>query len=335
MPPKPESTKTDWCQQRVSIASATSEGVKTAEKEAKLLRYRLDSREFNWSDYTDFAAMKSAPTIGELIDEFEREYFQRRAKNYKSASTWKVDYVSVFKTLDVNSQLTSDILKSAILSTKPDTRTRKRFCLALGALAKFAGLDFDPSPYTGDYSPKSRKVRDLPTDETIVEWYFKIQDAKWQWVYGVLATYGLRNHEVFFLDLQALRKGNKVLTVLQGKTGRRTVWPYHPEWFDQFGLQNVKIPDIILDRPNSDIGATVSQRFRRNDKLPFKVYDLRHCWAIRTLEYRIDISLAAQQMGHSLSVHSNLYHTWINAQHHQRAFDLAMSNSDRPLPPKI
>ncbi len=333
LPPKSFSGKNEDYQQRISIANANSEGVKIAEKLAKKISVQLDAKTFDWADYME-SVINPAPNIGELISEFKKNYFQRRSKNFKSESTWKVEYVSVFKMLDSNSQLTPDILKTAILSTTPDTRTRKRFCLTLGALAKFAGLDLDLSPYSGNYSPKSRKARDLPTDKTIVEWYHKIKDSKWQWVYGILATYGLRNHEVFFLDLAELRSGNKILTVLQGKTGYRKIWPYHPEWFDQFGLQNVKIPDINRDRPNSDIGGTVSQRFRRNEGIPFKVYDLRHSWAIRTLEYGIDISLAAQQMGHSLAVHSDLYHTWIQTQHHQRAFDLAMSKSDRPLPPK-
>ncbi|MBH8577443.1 site-specific integrase [Nostocaceae cyanobacterium CENA369] len=334
LPPKLKSIKTDWHQQRISIAPANTEGVKVAEKEAKILRIRLDTKTFDWADYAQFA-VNAVPTIGRWIEDFEKDYFQRRAKNFKSESTWKVEYASVFKILDSNSQLTADILKTAILSTAPDTRTRKRFCLTLGALAKFSGIDFDPSPYSGSYSPKSRKARDLPTDKLIVDWYYKIKDSKWQWVYGLLATYGLRNHEVFFLDLAELRSGNKILTVLEGKTGYRRIWPFHPEWFDQFGLQNVKIPEINRDRSNSNIGGTVSQRLRRNEGLPFKVYDLRHCWAIRTLEYEIDISLAAQQMGHSLSVHSNLYHTWIQARHHQRAFDLAISKSNRPMPPKI
>lgn len=334
LPPKPQSDKTEWYQQRISIAAANIDGVMLAEKEAKRLRLLLDVGDFDWSDYTE-TTVNTSPKIGELISEFEKDYFQRRARNFKSESTWEKDYLPVFNKLDSNSYLTAEILKNVILSTQPDTRTRKRFCLGTGALAKFAGIDFDPSPYSGNYSPKSRTPRDLPTDKLIVEWYYRIKDAKWQWVLGLLATYGLRNHEVFFLDLQALRAGNKILSVLQGKTGYRRIWPYHPEWFEQFGLQNVKIPDIDRDRANSAIGGTVSQRFRRNEGLPFHVYDLRHAWAVRTLEYGIDISLAAQQMGHSLAVHSNLYHTWINAQHHQRAFDLAMSKADRPLPPQI
>jgi integrase len=335
LPPKPQSDKTNCHQQRINIASANSDGVKLAEKEAKILSVRLDAKTFDWADYMELSRNYQAPTIGEYINEFEKDYFQRRAKNFKSESTWRVEYATVFKVLDSSSQLTADILKTVILTTQPDTRTRKRFCLTLGALARFAGINFDPSPYSGNYSPKSRKPRDLPTDKMIVEWYHRIDDSKWRWVFGMLATYGLRNHEVFFLDLQELKAGNKILSVLQGKTGYRRIWPYHPEWFDQFGLQNVKIPDINCDRSNSAIGGTVSQRFRRNEGLPFQVYDLRHCWAIRTLEYGIDISLASKQMGHSLAVHSNLYHSWIDDQYHQRAFDLAISKSDRPQPPKL
>ncbi|MBN3963518.1 MAG: hypothetical protein HWQ39_33105 [Nostoc sp. NMS8] len=195
-------------------------------------------------------------------------------------------------------------------------------------------LNFVRSIDSGSYGARSRQIRSLPTDKLILECHSSFADAKWQWIFGMLATYGLRNHEVFFLDLEQLRAGNKIITVLAGKTGYRKIWPFHPEWFDSFGLPNVKIPDINLNRNNSVIGRTVTQRFRRNNGLPFKFYDLRHAWAIRTLEYGIDITLAAQQMGHSLSVHSNLYHAWINAEHHQRAFDLAINKSDRPVPPE-
>lgn len=56
---------------------------------------------------------------------------------------------------------------------------------------------------------------------------------------------------------------------------------------------------------------------------------------VRSLAYGIDISLAAKQMGHSLQVHSNLYHSWINDQAHHRAFEAALMKSDRPLPPTL
>ncbi|WP_335163502.1 site-specific integrase [Nostoc sp.] len=336
LPPKSLASKNSWHQQRINITVATIEGVKLAESEGKILSLKLDTNTFDWNDYLK-TELKSnqVKTIGEWIREFEKDYFQRRQRNFKTESTWKIEYQTVFKTLPEHEILNPEILKQVILTTTPDTRTRKRFCLTLKLLAKFADLDFNPHSYSGNYSYRSRQIRSLPTDKLIYECYSSFDNVKWQWIFGMLATYGLRNHEVFFLDLEQLRAGNKIITVLAGKTGYRKIWPFHPEWFELFGLPNVKIPDIDLNRNNSAIGATVTQRFRRNDGLPFKVYDLRHCWAIRTLEYGIDISLAAQQMGHSLTVHSNLYHAWVDAQHHQRAFDLAMNKSDRPLPPEL
>ncbi|WP_375494411.1 site-specific integrase [uncultured Nostoc sp.] len=335
LPPKPQSLKDDWHQQKINITVANLDGVKLAEKEGKLIRLRLDTKTFDWNDYLKSELPNNkVKTIGELIQEFEKDYFERRQRNFKTESTWKIEYQAVFKTLPQHEILNTEVLKQAILTTTPDTRTRKRFCLTLRLLAKFADLDFNPNSYSGSYGARSRQIRSLPTDKLILECHSSFADAKWQWIFGMLATYGLRNHEVFFLDLEQLRAGNKIITVLAGKTGYRKIWPFHPEWFDSFGLPNVKIPDINLNRNNSVIGRTVTQRFRRNDGLPFRVYDLRHAWAIRTLEYGIDITLAAQQMGHSLSVHSNLYHAWINAEHHQRAFDLAINKSDRPMPPE-
>ncbi|AUB36621.1 Integrase [Nostoc flagelliforme CCNUN1] len=336
LPPKPQSTKTNWHQQRINIAVATLDGVKLAESEGKILSLKLDTKTFDWNDYLKSELPSNrVKTICEWIQEFEKDYFQRKQRTFKTESTWKVEYQTVFKMLPVDEILNVEILKQVILATKPDTRTRKRFCLTLKLLAKFAGLDFNPDSYSGSYSYRSRQIRSLPTDKLILECYSNLENAKWQWIFGILATYGLRNHEVFFLDLEQLRAGNQIITVLAGKTGYRKIWPFHPEWFESFGLSNVKIPDINLNRNNSAIGATVSQRFRRYDCLPFKVYDLRHAWAVRTLEYGIDITLAAQQMGHSLSVHSNLYHAWIDVEHHQRAFDLAINKSNRPMPPEL
>jgi integrase len=334
LPPKPKSKQVKPHQQRISIAPANLEGVKLAEREAKKISLELAENTFKWSNYLE-EEIKLPETIGDWIAKFEEDYFNRRERTLKTETTWKVEYTTVFKVLPKSEIISAEILKQAIFKTNPDTRTRKRFCLVTGLLAKFAGVDFNASIYAGHYSPKSRKPRDLPTDKKITEWYLKIENHKWRWVFGMLATYGLRNHEVFFLDLDQLRDGNEVVTVLDGKTGYRRVWPFHPEWFAEFDLASVKIPDINLDRNNSAIGGTVSQHFRRNQEIPFKVYDLRHSWAIRTLEYGIDISLAAQQMGHSLNVHSTLYHTWITSRIHQQAFDLAMSKSDRPKPPKF
>ena len=48
---------------------------------------------------------------------------------------------------------------------------------------------------------------------------------------------------------------------------------------------------------------------------------------VRTLNVGLDISLAAQQMGHSLKIHSEIYHTWISANVHRDAFNKIMGKN--------
>jgi len=337
LPPKPDSNEKKAFQQRINISSATTEGVNVAEKAAKKLRYLLDENKFDWSEYMDVENEDSQKpsTCEEWAEAFKRDYFARRAENNKSLSTWWNDYRLVFNKLPSGEKLTANILRELVLSTNPDTRTRKRFCLAVTALARFAGIDVDVSHLAGSYSPKKRTARDIPSDDVIAEWFFKVKNPEWRWVYAMLATYGLRNHEVFFLDLEGLKNGGQVISVLQGKTGFRKVFPFHPEWVEDFSLNYPRPPKIDLDRPNQNIGATVTHHLRSYAKIPFQVYDLRHAWAIRSLEYGLDITLAAQQMGHSLAVHANIYHTWINEKHHQEAFNKAINKDSRPLPPKL
>jgi integrase len=206
--------------------------------------------------------------------------------------------------------------------------------MALGALAKFAQIDINLKPYAGRYSPKKVSPRNLPTDTIIAQHFYQIEDEAWRWVYGMLATYGLRNHEVFRLDFKALANGDYVVNVGENsKTGSRRVWPCFPEWFLEFNLQNVALPKVNTLRPNAEVGHAVTVWFHRH--IPFQPYDLRHCWAVRTLEFGLDVSLAAQQMGHSAQVHTELYHHWISERHHQRAFELMRHGQSRPAAPIV
>jgi integrase len=194
--------------------------------------------------------------------------------------------------------------------------------------AKFVDSAIDIQRYAGSYNPRRAKPRDLPTDELIQEWFEKIPDPSWQWFYGMLATYGLRPHEAFYVNFDLY----PIATITEGKTGGRRIWACYPEWCDKFNLKNSLIPEISA-KNNTEFGAKAGKYFKRIG-LPFHLYDLRHCWAVRTLEFGLDLSLAAQQMGHSVQVHSDLYHAWISDSHHQKAYDAIMQRSDRPKPPK-
>lgn len=326
LPPKPTSTRKDAHQQRISLGvNANGAGISFAEAEARKVGALLACKEFDWLPYVAIAP--KVITVGTLFADFEKDYFTRRQRNPKSETTWEKDYFAVLKRLPQDAELTSEIIMQAIAQTAPDSRQRRRFCMVLSAFAKFAEMPIDLKRYAGKYSPRRAKFRDLPTDALIQEWFEKIPDPSWQWYYGMLATYGLRPHEAFHIDLELYPIAN----VLDGKTNLRRVWACFPEWCEKFNLKAFNPPEITA-KNNTELGAKAGKYFKKIG-LPFRLYDLRHCWAIRTLEFGLDVCLAAQQMGHSVAIHTDLYHAWISTAHHQKAYDLLMQRSDRPKPP--
>lgn len=313
---------------------ATLLGVQMAESKAIEITVGVNLGTFTWDGYLKQqpSSLHTRKSAGEWISQFEDYYFNRRFKNNASLLTWKKDYLAVFRKLNWDKPLTAKAIESAILSTPPDTRVRQRSCMVFTALAKFAKIEANFSQWAGTYSPKKVQPRNIPSDELISQTIKSIQNPAWRWVTGILATYGLRNHEVFRIDTQLLSRGAFILQINSGKTDFRRVYPIYFEWFEEFDLQNIVTPQVDFERPNHALGHTVSQAFRRL-KLPFRPYDLRHAWAIRALLFGLDVSLAAQMMGHSLKIHTETYQHWINERHYEQAFKLLMNRSDRPLPP--
>ena len=299
--------------------SANAKNLSLAESTAIQIRSLLDAGTFDWANYITIEPQQQPETIAQLIERFEVDYFNRRARNPKSEFTWKVDYFNVFKKLPGDVPITSQLMKDLILSTSPDSKTRKRCCFALGALARFAQIDFDTTLYAGNYGINATNKRRIPTDEEIVAKFADIENPGWRWVFAMIATYGLRPHEVFRLDYDAIANGKQIIQVLQGKTGSRLIFPIYPTWYKTFELQRVQLPNVNLKRANSDVGHEVTQKFYRL-KLGFTPYDLRHAWAVRSLVDGLDVAMAAQQMGHSLQIHTKLYHKWIQEHHYRKAY---------------
>lgn len=334
VPPKSGVGKDFWQYVPLGLRNNPA-GLKRAELEAKSLSVQIGLREFNWADWVE-PETPEPETVLAWIERYETEYFNRRSRTPKSETTWRTDYKQPFAQLPPDKQLTTELLRQSILETEPDTRNRQRRCMALGRLAKFAGIELEANSLRGRYSPKRVNPRDLPSDKEISEWHDRICaiSESWGWAFGMMACYGLRNHELFHIDLERLRE-NSVLSLTDdnnggGKTGCRRVWACFPEWWDMWRLWDVKLPNVT-GKTNSDLGHRVTNQLKRYGfRNP---YNLRHRWAVRTIEFGIAPELAAIQMGHSYQIHSDVYHHWIGDETHQRAFDIAMQRCDRPLPP--
>jgi integrase len=316
LPPAPRSRKLIWHQQRIALRlPIRPDTISIAEKRSRQLAKELAEGIFDWSNWQGRPIVRSEPSakpISELIADFRSDYFSRRAENPQSLRTWK-DYQGILDRLPQNQPIGIDILLEIVRTTKPDTKTRQRACLVLGMLARFARLEIDLGLYRGKYGKKLLTPRDLPTDSQIREARDLIDDAAWGWVFGVLAVYGLRPHEVMRCNLSFPK-----IDVLDGKTGARVVYPCPEEWVSEWRLETVRLPQIS-GADNSAIGNRISHAFKRF-QIPFRPSDLRHCWAIRSARfYTIDES--AKMMGHSSGVHLDVYRYWISDDRLRSAFE--------------
>ncbi len=183
------------------------------------------------------------------------------------------------------------------------------------------------------YGLSKAGFRDLPKDELIEKLWETIPNKSWKFVFGLMATYGLRNHEVFFCDLSSLTNfGDKIIRVLPTtKTGEHQVWPFHPEWVEKFELSKLGDNPELLPNINrnlkittlQNIGKKITDQFKRYS-LQIKPYDLRHAWAVRTIFYDLPDTVAARMMGHSVSLHTQTYHHWITKRDQQQAVNNAL-----------
>lgn len=324
LPPKPNSAKDKPHSQWIAVgAYCNAAGIKKAEVKANALSGDLHFEKFDWANWGgDRGPSPQAKTVGDWVREFEADYFKRRGRSPKTETTWDKDYRLPFSRLPQHRSLSAELLvETATGLWEPDTRSRQRACACFGRLAKFAGLEVDLSQYRGTYSPKAVNPRDLPSDEAIVRLWESEQHPGWKNAIALMATYGLRPHELFYVEQgTTLQESPGVCTVTDGKTGWRQVWPYLPEWWELFGLgQSLVLPNLTAKK-NQEYGIRIGQWFKRHN-YGIVPYDLRHAWAARTAVMGLDPAIAAKMMGHDLSVHTKVYHQFISKASLQAAWE--------------
>ncbi|HEY9762373.1 MAG TPA: hypothetical protein V6D07_07595 [Trichocoleus sp.] len=296
---------------------ASPDGIKVAMAKAQRLESDLNMERFSWADWEG----GQGDGQGKTAADWAKEFGAIKAGTIKPSS-YNANYKEPLDSLPAK-PLTTDLLLTHVLSrSKPNTWARKNDCMVFKQLAKFAGLDLDFSNVRGNYKPSPMSADDIPSDEEIEDIWAAISNPGWQWVYGMLATYGLRPHEVFKIaDHQGISSPTGKITVLDdSKTGRRDVWPLPDKWRHQFGLANVVMPQIRIEgRDNQELGERIGANLcnPKNRRIPHTPYALRHAWAIRSAVMGIPDSIAARWMGHSVAVHAETYHAAINQLQHE------------------
>ncbi|HEY9753358.1 MAG TPA: hypothetical protein V6C46_10430 [Coleofasciculaceae cyanobacterium] len=323
LPPKPGDPDQRRKQRQIPLKLKVG---KQAIEEARFRAYELGRQlqigHFNWNDWIPEEDKPKQPTtFRDWVDKFHAEY---SAIGKGSETTWQRHWMPVYNRLPLDKEPAEVYLMAVVTSIDPNETpwTRHKACQKLQKLADFIGLKIDLKPYQGNYTKQQyrrEKKLYIPSDDEILEWYEKIPEPSWQWAYGMMAAYGLRNHEIFFCEFS----DRLALTVLEGKTGRREgVMPIYPVWVEQWNLTDIKKPNC-KGRPGKgyrEYGERVSRQFERYE-IPFTPYALRHAYGIRgTIVEGMPESTMAAYMGHSELVHLTTYNRFASKEHHMQAY---------------
>jgi integrase len=330
------------------------DGLKTAEEEAYELGKLIARKNFEWNDkyLGNEAIKKEFKTIGELLEQFEEEYFKTHKRTTKSEHTFFYYFSRTKRFTNSKNLATAENLISSIEQIDKEW-AKYNAARAISAFCMTFKIEIDLSKYS--QMPENNS-RNIPTDAEIADGIIKfenylnnrgnqvnqnVQDSwqLWRWTYGMLAVFGLRPRELFInpdIDWW-LSEENTDLTWKvhkNSKTGEREALPLHRQWVEDFDLRNPKYLEMLgsaiakKDNTNHAEITALTQRVSwwfRKIGLDFKPYDLRHAWAIRAHILGIPIKAAADNLGHSVQVHTQTYQRWFSLDMRKLAINQALS----------
>ncbi len=315
--------------QRLSLGlKATPAGLLEAEARAVALAAAVTAGTYPacglpWAKPADLvdASNDSPPlaphSVAHWVERFEEAFWMGRIRTSAAERTWD-RIVTELRRLPPKASLTTELLAAVVRGTKPGSRTRLEACKVYKRLGRLAGLD-GLEHLDALRTPYEPTRRELPGDEELFELLQLLRsDNRWGWATAALAAYGCRPAEVF--SLQPASDGTaRVLTVKRkGKLPSwRTAMALPPDWMAVLDLQRVeRVWDCACPANyDSATGKRLVERWGRwlaRRSPGMQLYDIRHAWAVRTIRLGLNASLAAKCMGHSLAVHHETYHRWLD-----------------------
>lgn len=340
LPPKPGSKKERPHQQQISLGLyANPDGLAQAKARALELSAQLSRSMFDWQNWLKPGGCPGGMTCADWIERYRRYQLEVAFNEQPGAEErwWKRRFYNVIlKWLPAVKPLTAQVCIEAVLHYKPNTRSRQLACQVLQAFALWCQVEVDLKPYVGNYSVKRVRRRSLPTDDEIVSMIDKFRNPRWRWVAAMMATYGLRDHECWFvsLDWEEVAGFGRVLVVhvLAGKTEERFgVLPLHPEWAERWQLWDIRQPKLKVQM-NDQYGERTARAFKREfarEGVEYDCectpYDARHAYAIRgSVRYAIPMPVMSAMMGHSVQVHAQTYHHHLSQAQKYEAYRSAL-----------
>lgn len=277
---------------------------KVADKRRAIMQRQVDTGTFAWTDWVDLGKGFSWKKAIDLL------YRKRVVMGRTGQSTWDISYWGRLKQLPMTKVVTQQEVAKALTKYERDSASYKELFFLLKDLCKLINLEFPEMPVP-TYGSKV-KAPEVPDDDEIESWVKKAmtEDPELGWALGMMATYGLRPHELD--ECQFLDDRNRLEVPDETKTGDRIVVPLKREWVETFELRTEK----RREKYSTAAASTSQWVFAHKKKLgfPYRPYALRHAYAgrlWRTGGSRLDVFTCAKLMGHSPKVHETTYRAWI------------------------
>ena len=311
-------------QQRIALRmDDTPVNRRAAAKQLKTLERQLATDSFDWSYWLDDA--ERGVTWREAIAKL---YRARVVLGRTSESTWEINYMGRLRQLKPGAKVTTESVAAALQRYDRNSCSYKEMYHLLRHLTRLVAVDFPEVPLP-TYS-QARAVL-VPSDDEIIAWVEGSGTAAWY--FGMMATYGLRPHEIegaVLIDKDYCQVQDAT------KTGFRTVVPLPREWVERFALHDRRLRPTLDGAAHDRADAVAKWLSHKARRVPWRPYALRHAYAGRLWREggsRLDVFTAARLMGHTPTQHARTYRAHIQPHHVAEAAERALIGDLAPQLP--
>ena len=310
LPPRPTAAdpapQGPWRQQRIALRlDRTPANLKVAQRRLAELEKQLASETFDWGFWIGEGEQK----VVRWREAIEVLYRHKVVLGTVKESTWRA-YNSLLRQLDPVEPCTTATIEKALMRYPREARSYRHLHQLLSNIARLIGVPFPVVP-----QPTYERAKEVmvPDDDEIVA-VVERADPVVGWYLGMMATYGLRPHEVE--GAKPLGRG-RLLAAEDTKTGGRTVVACPPEWVERFRLEEARTRGTN-PRGDGQWRVGIAQWLWHDLKrmgVAWRPYALRHAYAgrlWRTGGSRLDLFTAARLMGHSPMLHARTYRAHVD-----------------------
>lgn len=305
-------------QQRIALRlDDTPVNRRIATKQLKTLEHQLGRGEFDWGLWHD-----NAPTGVTWREAIARLYRKKVTLGRTKETTWEINYMGRLRQINPTSRCTSSSIATALEKYDRSSCSYKELYYLLRHIAQLVSVPFPEVPLP---TYREAALVAVPSDEEVIAWV-EAAAGPTRWYFGMMATFGLRPHEI---ESSELIDRDYCQVQESTKTGFRTVVPLHREWVERFDLRHRKLRPTAggrTDQPDR-VAKWLSKELSRKLQLPWRPYALRHAYAARLWAVggaNLDIYTAARLMGHSTQQHTKTYRAHIQPHHIAEAAERAL-----------